>query len=218
MSFSLPITIILAAVMMVSSALDKKFNPQPVITIQEEVIAYAEPLDTTEIVPQVILITAAEEGSGFRVQIFSTESEEKAVELVERVKFLLPYNTHIHFEDGSYKVRVGDFIYKNEADAAAEEIRLGEFDDSWVVECPISLSQDGFRIQLAAMNSPFNASTYAKLVESDMNIPIHVVKENDIWKVRVGDFISKAEAEDFKTRLNEMGYSEVWVVLDRVYP
>ena len=214
MNFSLPFTVIIAAVLMVSSALDKKFNPQPLVT--EELIAYAEPADTADLTPQPV--TAGQEGYGFRVQIFSTASEEKAQAIEERLKYLIPYPLHIYYEDEEWKIRVGDFVFKEPADELNEELRQGEFKDAWVVECPINIYEDGFRVQLASMKSAISAATYARLIEGDAGVPVHVTKQDNTWKVRAGDFDNKAAADELKDKLSAMGYKDVWVVVDKIYP
>ena len=215
MNFTLPISVLIAAVLMVTSSLDKKFNPQPEISA-EELFAYAEPSDSADMALQPV--TAGQEGYGFRVQIFSTASEEKARALETRLKYLIPYPLHIHYEDEEWKLRVGDFVFKEPADELNEEIRQGEFKDAWVVECPINIYEDGFRVQMASMKSAISAATYARLIEGDAGVPVHVSKQDDAWKVRAGDFETKADADALRDKLAAMGYKEVWVVLDRIYP
>ncbi len=219
MSFSLPVTIVIAVVLFLSSAVDKRFNPEPgEVAPKSEEIAKAEPADTSAMTEEIISMQSEGEGYGFRVQIFSASSEVKALQIKESIRYRVPYNCHIHFDGDEYKVRVGDFLCREPADSLAEVIRLGEFGDAFVVECPISQTEEGFRVQVAAMENHASAITYARLVEADVEVPVHLVKDEGLWKVRIGDFLSKEEADDLSVKLRELGYQDVWVVVDNVYP
>jgi acetyl/propionyl-CoA carboxylase alpha subunit len=111
---------------------------------------------------------------------------------------------------------MGDFTEKASAEKFCAELKTGEYSGAWVVAGPIDLLVDGFRIQLASMKTLTSAATYARLVESELPLVVHLVKAEDGWKIRVGDFIDKIEAEKKKQELQAKGYSGAWVVEDKV--
>jgi len=215
MNFSLPFTIVIAAVMLVSTAIDKKFRKPPEETIVQPPAAAVLPVDTIEIVPP--LVTEPPEGSGFRVQLFVSNSEDNAKKFQEQIKYMVPYPSHLFVENSEYKVRVGDFRRKSEADSLASIYQKGEFPDAWVVECPISVTKAGYRVQLAVLRSLNSAAAYARMMEKNVEAPLYIVREEGVWKVRAGDFISKEQADALKNHLTEKGYSGLFVAEDRVY-
>jgi len=215
MSFSLPVTIILAVVFLTASMIENKFGPQeeqaaPVIA------AVPIPVDTVKIIPQPVI--PAQTGTmGFRIQIFSSPSEQSARGLKDRVKYQLFYPAYVVQSDKEWKVLLGDFAAKKEAEAACAGIRKGEFADAWVVETVIDPPVDGFRVQLGTFKSGSSAISFSRIVETEIDAPVYIVKSADIWIVRVGNFVNKTDADGFSEGVKKKGYSDAFVTADKVY-
>lgn len=75
----------------------------------------------------------------------------------------------------------------------------------------------GFRIQIFASSSIDEANA-AKVVaeEKALRDSIYVVYDPPVYKVRVGDYSTRLEANQHLTRLINIGYPDAWVVSDRV--
>ncbi|NQS96902.1 MAG: SPOR domain-containing protein [candidate division Zixibacteria bacterium] len=225
MSFPIPISILIAAVLLIASELDRKFFPEePPALVAPDTAAAVLPADTIiaeAALPPPVPIAPIEEQAetlGFRVQIFSSENQASAQALRERLKFILPYDIHISYKDDNWKVRVGDFTDKEPAQRFCDELKAGEFPDAWVVQCPMNRFVDGFRIQLASMRTHNSAASYARLIEKEISLPVYLVKADNAWKIRVGDFINENNAISLRDELIAMGYSDAWITPDKVKP
>ena len=76
----------------------------------------------------------AEPTEGYRVQLYSFTNLEAAEAALERVKRTLEewsYGVYLQEETGSFKVRVGDFVVKEDADLLRDWFRDKGFIDAW---------------------------------------------------------------------------------------
>ncbi|MDD9949603.1 MAG: SPOR domain-containing protein [candidate division Zixibacteria bacterium] len=81
--------------------------------------------------------TVAEPILGYRVQLYSftsREAAEAALQQVERTLAEWSYGIYIDEESNSFKVRVGDFKEKADADILRDWLRTRGFVDAWTAE------------------------------------------------------------------------------------
>ena len=86
--------------------------------------------------------------------------------------------------------------------------------DSTVVE---EVKGQGFRIQIFA-SSNIDEANSAKMVAAQ-RLPrdsVYVVYDPPVYKVRVGDFPTRLEANQHLSQLINIGYPDAWVVTDRI--
>lgn len=227
MSFSFPISILIAVVYLLVSTFDSSAPVEEVSEADLEAVAQDTVIpsaatsveeDTTETLAGLAApMEESMENPGYRVQVFSTSLESKAIALANRLKGELIYGVNITYADGEWKVRVGNFYEKYDAQLLCDEFKAGEFSDAWVARCSISPLVLGFRIQMSSLSSEGSALAFARLVGGDSRYPVYVMEKNGAWKVRVGDFLNNAEAETAKREMAERGYIDMWIVEDRVY-
>jgi cell division septation protein DedD len=79
---------------------------------------------------------ASEFDLGYRVQVMATGELEKAKALRDRVIRETGYPAYIEFEDGLYKVRIGNFRRRDEASVARTSL-VELFPDCWIVQTTI---------------------------------------------------------------------------------
>jgi cell division septation protein DedD len=70
----------------------------------------------------------------------------------------------------------------------------------------------GWRVQLAAYSSLVDADVRAREARAKFTEPVYVEYEPPFYKVRVGDFLGRPEAESMATRARAEGYQGAWVV------
>lgn len=78
--------------------------------------------------------TAAEPTLGYRVQLYSLTSREAAEAALQQVEQALAewsYGVYVDEESNSFKVRVGDFLEKTDADILRDWLRTRGFVDAW---------------------------------------------------------------------------------------
>ena len=64
----------------------------------------------------------------------------------------------------------------------------------------------GFRVQVYASNTPQEAKNEAldlhETLSSQVSMAVYVISEPPFWKVRLGDFLTREEAIEYKNQLN----------------
>ena len=83
---------------------------------------------------------------GYRVQILSTRDEEEARQVKRDILVLFDQESYVMFDDPYYKVRIGNFLSRFDAEELKEKaVQLG-FSDAWVIQTivkpPEELSPD----------------------------------------------------------------------------
>ena len=89
----------------------------------------AEPASETSVPAK-----AAEPTWGYRVQLYSLttrEAAEAALQQVEQTLLEWSYGVYVEEESNSFKVRVGDFTEKADADILRDWLRTRGFVDAW---------------------------------------------------------------------------------------
>ncbi len=82
-----------------------------------------------------------EKAEGFRVQIFAFSSKDRAEKAKQEAEQVLSLPVYIEYDpsiDGPYKVRVGDFTTREEAERYKEKLRQEGYPDAFVVETKIN--------------------------------------------------------------------------------
>lgn len=75
----------------------------------------------------------------------------------------------------------------------------------------------GFRIQLLATNNFDEANTTRNLLTATFpDLWIYLVFEAPTYKLRVGDFVNRAETKPVLDQFMAQGYRKAWVVPDRI--
>ena len=86
--------------------------------------------------------------------------------------------------------------------------------DSTVVEI---VETQGFRIQIFASASIDEATASRRVAKDRISDSVYVVYDPPVYKVRVGDYAARLEANQRLTRFVNMGYDDAWVVSDKIY-
>ncbi len=70
----------------------------------------------------------------------------------------------------------------------------------------------GFRVQIEAFQNSISAENIKIQAEKKLNSQGYVVEEDGLWKVRMGNFLSRSEAEKFKMEVKEKFYGGAFIV------
>ena len=77
---------------------------------------------------------------------------------------------------------------------------------------------EGYRVQVLATHSAQKADSLRLLLEEKIDDPVYVVFETPNYKVRVGDYLTRSQAEAQQARLAKMGYPNAWILRSRIKP
>lgn len=90
-------------------------------------------------------------------------------------------------------------------------------DTSTVLQNKIIGTTDGYRVQVVSTDDIEEANRIrAEIYEKTARKEVYVTFEPPFYKVKAGDFTSKSDANDFKFKLNQLGYTEAKVVQETV--
>lgn len=103
-----------------------------------------------------------------------------------------------------------------EGDAAEESIEPVKADSFSVEEtaapvAPTAMYELGYRVQLAAFTESAGARDLKKKVMATAGIAAYIDYEDGLYKVRAGDFATRAEAAEARTKL-AADYPDCWIV------
>lgn len=79
---------------------------------------------------------------------------------------------------------------------------------------------DGYRVQLLSMKDLTNANRAKEIARetlSDLQLNFYLEFDAPYYKVRMGDFKTKAEAEPYKDEARRRGYPKAWIVRSKVW-
>lgn len=77
---------------------------------------------------------------------------------------------------------------------------------------------DGFRVQILASKSMTKADSLSELLNTALDDSAYVVYETPNYKVRIGDYVVREDAEKMRQKLQNMGYRSAWVIRTRITP
>jgi hypothetical protein len=86
------------------------------------------------------------------------------------------------------------------------------------IKTPDSVSDDsensriGYRIQVVATRFLEEAERDAELVKGLYTVAVYIEYYEPFYKVRVGDFKTRQEAEKMKEKLVEIGFDSAWIL------
>ena len=98
-----------------------------------------------------------------------------------------------------------------------DDVWYGYADSSTQLERKILGTTDGYRVQVLSTDDIDEANQVrTELYEKTARKEVYIIFEPPFYKVKVGDFKSKDDANDFKFKLNQLGYTEAKVVQETI--
>ena len=76
---------------------------------------------------------------------------------------------------------------------------------------------DGFRIQVASTNDLDFANSLSNNIKDKFNYETYIIFDSPNYKLRVGDFISRKNAETIRVNLIKNGFDKSWIIRTKVY-
>jgi hypothetical protein len=131
-----------------SPALDRMNEDFDPLTLDDDDIVII-PKDTSKTIQSVVPSSSdvldeqsSEKVDGYRVQLVLTKSIEGANEVKKKAIFKFEDKIYLVFEQPYYKVQLGDFESKKDAEALRDEAIAKGFPDTWVVRTQIEKNVD----------------------------------------------------------------------------
>ncbi len=156
---------------------------------------------------------------GYRVQIFAAKDRNNAEKVKEIASKTIKDRIYIVLaQDNLYKVQVGDYLSKIDAEKKRDEIRKNpSYSDAFIQNSYVlydnSRNMGNFYIQVGAFSSKNSAEDFInnKLVPGGYSNS-SVFFDKNLYKVIVGGYSSNQEAQTVKQKLMNSGYEGVWII------
>ena len=108
-------------------------DPEP---LWPKIVSPLNSYDASKIMNQEIDTTTTEI-EGFRVQVFATQDRNKADDLKENLSLSYTETSYVIFEAPNYKVRMGDYLDRKNAEKLRKRLIANGFPSSWIVRTRI---------------------------------------------------------------------------------
>lgn len=169
---------------------------------------------------------------GFRVQIFA--SSDTLTALTQKIQAADQAGDSIYLihESGMFKVQIGDYAERATADQKKATLRDQGYPGCWVVTTMINIpleagatqetattnQQTGdvsyrFKIQILATGDEAKAlQTISELQRKFPSFPAYYEQAGNLYKVFLGKFTARPEAEQALQNARSKGYPDAWLV------
>ncbi|GEM_PF-239381 len=77
---------------------------------------------------------------------------------------------------------------------------------------------EGFRVQVIASKSMTKSDSLSSILNATLTDSAYVIYETPNYKVRVGDYVAREDADKMRESLHKMGYRSAWVIRTRITP
>ena len=172
---------------------------------------------------------------GFRCQVFASASKESAQKVAAQLRELSADSVYIIYDKPLYKVQVGDYQKRTTAEEVTIMLQKSGFPGTWIVETDIRVAKSAeetrqiaerqheltnqfkaemsysYAIQIMATANQQNAEHLAAKLRGELHQPVIVIAHRGIWKVLVGQFKNRQEAEYLLAQLKNSGYIDAWI-------
>jgi len=166
------------------------------------------PIDYSEIPP--------DRPAKFRVQIFAgsvSNAHKNYSEFVRDHQTNEVYLVNDKIAD-LWKVWVGNYNTKADADTAKQRLLKEGYPDSWVHEMKgdYAPKENLFWVQIGNFQSESSAQNLKNDVSGKQKENVVIRKSDNLWKVWMGGYADRTAADNLKTKMLESGYKGAFVV------
>ena len=156
-----------------------------------------------------LFIIGCSASTGSRYETKKETEKETSTEVTKQVTEdfdITPYQTEIDIE-----------VPPIATDKLPPDVWYGYGDQSFTNDRIIVGTTDGYRVQVLSTDDIDEANRIrAEVYEKTTRKEVYVIFEPPFYKVKVGDFTSKSEADNLRFKLNQLGYTESKVVQETV--
>ncbi len=168
---------------------------------------------------------------GLRVQTFAGSRKEAAQQMAEKLQQLRLDSVYVVEEGGLYKVQIGNFRQRLEAEKMLDRLRFAGIDNAWIVQTQIHWPKDSlqiapeekvaasgewerkttFAIQIFVSTDRQKAEELGQAFSRKLGLKTSIVQQNGFWKVLAGRFRDEASARRELERIQSAGFPDAWV-------
>lgn len=166
---------------------------------------------------------------GYRCQAFAGTDLANANRVAARLRALQLDSVYvIQTPQNIYKVQLGNFTMREDAEAMLATLREAHVEGAWVVETDIQSPRGAalpvgmppaasaepqlfYAVQVIATNDSLKAYHLMDELKIQFHQPAQLVKQSALWKVLIGRFSERAAAEEFLSLMRKQRYEDAWI-------
>jgi len=166
---------------------------------------------------------------GYRVQTFAGIDSINALVMVNDLQARQQDSVYFFKEEALFKIQLGDYLYRNDADMKVLDLRKLGVQGAWVVQRMINvpLTSDSTADRLTEETDyPYTIQILvtadenkAKMIVSDLKtrfkIESNYIPAENLYKVFLGKFTSREEAQTMLENVRQNGYQDAWLVYEK---
>lgn len=170
-----------------------------------------------------------ESANVFSVQVFAAGSRENAEAMARRVESVVDAPVEVAIEaDGVWRVYVGRSATRPSIDAIRDQLRSSGFSEAWTrhrivadetttVDQTIPTGRAVYSVQVFASEDANRARAVHDNVKRATSLPVEIVQIGNLWKVFVGNSLTRESIDAERDRLRASGYPDAWTYLREGY-
>lgn len=168
------------------------------------------------------------EAPGFRVQTFAGSSKENAAAIADQLTKLNVDSVYVVDDQGLFKVQIGNFTERLEAEKMLDQLRHRNFRNCWIVETIIHIPKQSkplpdtdsdikvistpkFSIQLFVTKNEQRAKEFSAKFTRELGQPSRLIQSGDFWKVLCGSYSEEFRARQRLDEIRNSGYPDAWI-------
>ncbi|MFC1733759.1 SPOR domain-containing protein [candidate division KSB1 bacterium] len=177
--------------------------------------------------PEELPPPAENEQDIYKIQVLAVSSITGAESTKEALKKFTGKNIFLVHDKELWKVQIGDFTERTEAEKEMALLKQLGWSDAWIVhvrkasnellqqpageEKPAAREQDLFTIQVIATTNRQEAETLLVNLNLLKIEDSSLIKEGRFWKIHVGKYTDQSQALHMLQRIKEMGFHDSWI-------
>ena len=172
------------------------------------------------------------EGEGLRVQVFAGLDKNNAESIVQQMTSLNLDSVYLREDDGLYKVQIGNFSERLEAEKMLDKLRYAGVSNAWIVSTtihtPKTAVQDTtfvpeppgvsdaaerflYAIQVFVTGNYDKAQTYQQQLSRAFQEEVWIKEQDGLWKILLGKFGDESYARNRLEEIRTQGYPDAWL-------
>jgi hypothetical protein len=173
-----------------------------------------------------------QELEGLRVQVFAGLDKNNAEFIVQQMTSLDLDSVYLQEDNGLYKVQIGNFSERLEAEKMLDKLRYAGVSNAWIVTTtihtpkiavqdttgvpePPAVSDAGERflysIQVFVTGNYDKAQAYQQQLSTSFQEDVWIKEQDSLWKILLGKYNDESFARNRLEQIRAQGYPDAWL-------
>lgn len=171
------------------------------------------------------------EEQGLRIQTFAGADLTNAETMLNTLSELKLDSVYLVQEGELYKIQLGNFLYRLDAEKMLDRLRFEGLTNAWIVETTIHLpiehtaetnqfsnaqttaidQQFVYSIQVFVTKDKQKAVEFVNLLNQQISDESWILQNGEFWKVLIGKFHEETTARERLLEIRDSGYADAWL-------